>query len=58
VKSVSPQTKVFTIFQLEQMKGLNGGLFGGVGVLFRYRTSAAGADFYCIESLFYHLAGC
>lgn len=30
VKAVSPNTKVFTIFQLEQMKGLNGGLFGGV----------------------------
>lgn len=29
VKAVSPQTKVFTIFQLEKMKGLNGGLFGG-----------------------------
>lgn len=30
VKAVSPNTKVFTIFQLEKMKGLNGGLFGGV----------------------------
>jgi hypothetical protein len=30
VKSVSPSTKVFTIFQLEKMKGLNGGLFGGI----------------------------
>ncbi len=29
VKAVSPQTKVFTIFQLEKMKGLNSGLFGG-----------------------------
>ncbi|MBI4454044.1 hypothetical protein HY636_05360 [Candidatus Woesearchaeota archaeon] len=29
VKAVSPDTKVFTIFQLEKMKGLNGGLFGG-----------------------------
>ena len=28
VKSVSPSTKVFTIFQLEMMKGLQGGLFG------------------------------
>ena len=30
VKAKSPETKVFTIFQLEMMKGLNGGLFGGV----------------------------
>ena len=30
VKLHSPETKVFTIFQLEKMKGLNGGLFGGV----------------------------
>lgn len=29
VKSVSPRTKVFTVFQLEKMKGLSGGLFGG-----------------------------
>ncbi|MEM2930115.1 MAG: hypothetical protein QW797_04590 [Thermoproteota archaeon] len=29
VKSKSPDTKVFTVFQLEKMKGLNGGLFGG-----------------------------
>ena len=29
VKGVSQATKVFTIFQLEKMKGLNGGLFGG-----------------------------
>lgn len=29
VKEVSQTTKVFTIFQLERMKGLNGGLFGG-----------------------------
>jgi hypothetical protein len=28
VKAVSPQTNVFPIFQLEKMKGLNGGLFG------------------------------
>ena len=30
VKGVSQTTKVFTIFQLEKMKGLNGGLYGGV----------------------------
>jgi len=30
VKDVHPSTKVFTVFQLEQMKGLDGGLFGGV----------------------------
>lgn len=30
VKSASPETRVFTIFQLEKIKGLNGGLFGGV----------------------------
>jgi hypothetical protein len=30
VKDASPTTKVFTVFQLEQMKGLDGGLFGGV----------------------------
>jgi len=29
IKAKSPQTKVFIIFQLEKMKGLNGGLFGG-----------------------------
>lgn len=29
IKASSPNTKVFTIFQLEKMKGLNGGLFGG-----------------------------
>lgn len=28
VKKISPTTKVFVNFQLEQMKGLNGGLFG------------------------------
>lgn len=28
IKQISPDTKVFTIFQLEKMKGLNGGLFG------------------------------
>jgi hypothetical protein len=30
VKEASPNTKVFTVFQLERMKGLHGGLFGGV----------------------------
>lgn len=30
VKAQSPETKIFPIFQLETMKGLNGGLFGGV----------------------------
>lgn len=29
VKAKSSDTKVFTVFQLEKMKGLNGGLFGG-----------------------------
>jgi hypothetical protein len=29
VKGVSQNTSVFTVFQLEKMKGLNGGLFGG-----------------------------
>lgn len=29
IKSVSPNTKIFTTFQLEKTKGLNGGLFGG-----------------------------
>ncbi len=29
VKDASPTTKVFTIFQLERLKGLHGGLFGG-----------------------------
>jgi hypothetical protein len=29
VKAVSPETKIFTVFQLEKMKGLNGGLYGG-----------------------------
>ena len=30
VKTHSPSTQVFTVFQLEKMKGLKGGLFGGV----------------------------
>lgn len=30
IKEASPDTKVFTVFQLEKMKGLNGGLFGGI----------------------------
>ncbi len=29
VKAHSPSTQVFTVFQLEKMKGLHGGLFGG-----------------------------
>lgn len=29
-KAASPSTQVFTIFQLEKMNGLNGGLYGGV----------------------------
>ncbi len=29
VKAASPETQVFTVFQLERMKGLHGGLFGG-----------------------------
>jgi len=29
VRAASPKTKVFTIFQLERTKGLQGGLFGG-----------------------------
>ncbi len=29
IKKASPSTKVFTIFQLERMKGRHGGLFGG-----------------------------
>jgi hypothetical protein len=29
LKEASPGTKVFTVFQLERMKGLHGGLFGG-----------------------------
>jgi hypothetical protein len=29
VKAVSPQTQVFTVFQLERLQGLHGGLFGG-----------------------------
>lgn len=30
IKKASPGTKVFTVFQLEKMKGLHGGLFSGV----------------------------
>ncbi len=30
VKEANPSTKFFTVFQLEQIKGLDGGLFGGV----------------------------
>jgi len=30
IKEASPGTQVFTVFQLEQIKGLGGGLFGGV----------------------------
>ncbi len=29
VKAASPTTKIFTVWSLEKMKGLNGGLFGG-----------------------------
>jgi hypothetical protein len=29
IKSVSPSTMVFPVFQLEQLKGLRGGIFGG-----------------------------
>jgi hypothetical protein len=29
VKQASPNTKVFTVFQLERLRGLRGGLFGG-----------------------------
>ncbi|MDX1535836.1 MAG: hypothetical protein R3346_03690 [Candidatus Spechtbacterales bacterium] len=29
IKEVSPDTQVFTVFQLESMKGMQGGLFGG-----------------------------
>ncbi|MFH2105643.1 MAG: hypothetical protein ABII22_00135 [Candidatus Micrarchaeota archaeon] len=29
IKAESPDTRIFTIFQLEKMKGMNGGLFGG-----------------------------
>ncbi len=29
VKAKAPQTKIFPVFQLEKIKGLNGGLFGG-----------------------------
>lgn len=29
IKKVSSKTKVFTVFQLERMKGMKGGLFGG-----------------------------
>lgn len=29
VKAASPKTQVFTVYQLERMKGLQGGLFGG-----------------------------
>ncbi len=30
VKEASPETLVFTVWQLEQMKGLDGGFFGGI----------------------------
>ncbi|WP_373232037.1 hypothetical protein [Cohnella sp.] len=30
IKAKSPDTVVFTVFQLEKMKGLHGGLFGGI----------------------------
>ncbi len=30
VRNVSPDTKVFTVFQLERLKGLRGGLYGGL----------------------------
>ena len=33
IKEKSPGTKVFTVFNLEGMKGLNGGLFGGTNDL-------------------------
>ncbi len=33
IREVSPQTKVFTTFQLERLRGLRGGLFGGTNDL-------------------------
>jgi hypothetical protein len=30
IKAVSPETKIFTVLQLERTKGLKGGLYGGV----------------------------
>lgn len=42
-KKVSPQTKIFTVFQLEQLKGLRGGLFGG-------KENTADTDWNLIDS--------
>ncbi len=42
LKAASPDTIVFTIFQLEQMKGLQGGLFGG-------KNDASQAQWFLLE---------
>lgn len=54
IKKVSPKTKVFTVFQLEQMKGLNGGLFGGTNDINKNQWSLLEkfnqADFFAFTS--------
>ncbi|MBI5060209.1 hypothetical protein HZB60_10565 [candidate division KSB1 bacterium] len=44
VKAASPDTRVFTVFQLEWLKGLRGGLYGGVNDTTRNQWQLA-ADF-------------
>jgi hypothetical protein len=45
VKEASPETSVFTVFQLERMKGLWGGLFGeGFSGRPTTQTSPSGAS--------------
>ena len=60
VKSVSPETLVFTIFQYEKMNGLDGGLYGGINdanntewqLLSLFRTDVAAFTTY--PGLIYH----
>jgi hypothetical protein len=61
VKSVSPDTKVFSIFQLEKMNGLSGGLYGGTNdpnkaewQLLQYFTKNDVAAFTTYPGLVYH----
>jgi hypothetical protein len=63
IRAASPGTAVFTIFQLEKMKGLDGGLFGGMndtadaewGLLSDFGSSDL-AGFTTYPGLIYHSA--
>lgn len=50
VKEISPSTNVFPVFQYEQMKGLQGGLFGS-------ENNPANAEWKLLENLNYDVIG-